>query len=721
MGLSYVVLLALLSSVCPTRSLLVGRPPGDNSRRTSSPPRVVYRADKIHPIDLELQNGFLPRGLDGSRPNAASLDFSLYNHVLGTPTGSSTSTSAFVATSKSEMAARRILSLSLSDVGFIYHIHVTSNFYDVEGSLGGYYMHTSEEEVAALGRIKFTQVLGWIEFRQGVEQPFVKNSKYKGNIFDAEVWAGTEYRLAGFPENHAAWKREPWKSVKEGEPLQIPCSPRSWKRHISCDLVHTAADKETALQGDVLKLFTKVDAKAETLFVELASKFGLMARASVSWRMSLPEVRERFKKSGRYLPIQQVTTWTRGGIAATATGELLYNTMVSGMQKMSDLDRAAVLTSILPGVGCSFQAFAAEARGKLDFTDVMFCMAADVLMIQGLGLPFLAVDALRSIRKKYLESKMPSPSEMQKLRDEGWQKYQASMIAFIRSMDFIILVNNHFMAEMAGVMFEAAEALTRLHVIKQDALKGAKSREEEANFLRLYWKRESILRSSLSSQAWQRHERMKSELPQIIKRSLENQAKEFNRVFIKKFEHDVKTNKYESWAPWGITTAKLERNADAIVRHLQDSQPATPNVGEIVHRVHGKLAYLETPSFCTEYRPDGGITFRCGDPSDGDNHMRGSADCKDEACTVYRPPPYQNGCELGYLYNRREHKCRRLSPSSPRDSAQRQLARPVRNLHQPPCTEYRADGGINFHCGGPTDGDMYQKKKGGLDKYQVGR
>ncbi|PHH75227.1 putative enterotoxin [Ophiocordyceps camponoti-rufipedis] len=671
-------------------------------------------------MDLELQNGFLPRGLSEGRPHPPPPDLSLYNHVLGTPTGSSPSNSGFVATSKSDRAVRRILSLSLSDVGFIYHIHVSPNFYDVQGSLGGYYMRTSEEEVAALGRIAFGQVLGWIEFRQGVEQPFVKNSKYQHDVFDEQIWGGIEHRLAGFADNHAAWKQEPWKSARRREPFKIPCIAGR-KRGLTCDLALKWPDGPANLGENVMKMVKEVETQAEKLFIEFSSKFGLVQRASVDWRMSLPEVRERFKKSRRsvYPSLQNMAAWSRGGLAVTATGQLLYETVSIGTKKMSDLDRAAVLTSILPGVGCSFQAFAAEARGNKDATDVFLCVAADVLMVQGLGLPLLAIDALRSIRKKYLESKMPSAAEMRKLRDEGWTGYQQTMFAFIRSKDFRVMISNQFLAEMAGVMFEAAEALSRLHVIKRHALANlanGHSFEEEATILTTFWKEENLLRSNLSSQAWQRHDRLKGELPHVIKTSLENQAKEFNQIFIDNFEYDVKTNKYEPWAPWGITTGKLERKARAIVDYLKNSQPGTPNLGEIKDRVHNRLTYLETPSFCTEYRPDGGITFRCGDPSDGDNYAQGSAYCDNEACSAYRPPRSQRACETGYSYDERDNRCRRgespvfksvaFSGVSARKPAR---SKKTRTLASSSCVKYRADGGVDFYCFGPSDGDTYSR------------
>ncbi|RCI08395.1 putative heat-labile enterotoxin [Ophiocordyceps polyrhachis-furcata BCC 54312] len=662
------------------------------------PPRTVYRADRIHPMDLELQGGFIPRGMDGSGHNRLSLDFSLYNHVLGTGTGSSKSNSAFVATSKTERAARRMLSLTSNGVGFIYTIHVTSNFYDVEGTLGFYYMHTTEQEVAALGRVQFSQVVGWTEFRQGVEQPFVKNQKYDHKLFDTEEWAGTEYRIAGFPDNHVAWKQEPWKSARESGPsLDLPCSspPTSRKRQMmKCDFLLQPQPKPEARA--LLGWEWEVDAEAEKLFAEFASKFGLMTRAAVSWHMTLPELRERFRRSSHRvssLKSHRVRWWSRGmaAVNAAVSGQSIFEVAASGTKMMSVLDRASIIMSILPGIGCSFQAWADEAHGKVDPSDIMLCVAADLLMVNGLGLPLIALMSLRSIRTKYLDSKMPTPAEMRQLRDKGWESYQESMMNFLKSPDFIAMSRNHFMAEMAGVMFEAAEALSRLRLMKREALsKPRRSFEEKRETRAAFDQSESALRSNLSAQAWERHDRLKSELPLIIKTSLRRQASEFNEIFIGKFEDDVEDNRYEPWANWGLTTVDLEMHAQAMVWHLRRSLPATPELGEIQHRVHEALTYLETPSLCTEYRPNGAIVFHCGDPSDGDNYGRGRVRSGDEA--VYRPPKYQSGCN---------------------DTRERKGHHHLSSLHSveqspPPCTERRGDGGVNFNCGGPSDGESYR-------------
>ncbi|KAK2609215.1 hypothetical protein QQS21_002297 [Conoideocrella luteorostrata] len=172
-------------------------------------PTIVYRADRLSPDDLKLQRKFLPRGEDGTRPNQLAPSISLYNHVSGTVTGTSRHDSGYVSTTTSLAFARRFLQLILGGRGYIYRIHVSGNFVDAAASLRQFYIHTDEAEFAALGGIHYTQVLGWTEFRQGVERTEVCNRDYDRR-FDLMRASGGQPQLAGFPPNHRAWALDPW-------------------------------------------------------------------------------------------------------------------------------------------------------------------------------------------------------------------------------------------------------------------------------------------------------------------------------------------------------------------------------------------------------------------------------------------------------------------------------------------------------------------------------
>ncbi|PHH80114.1 putative enterotoxin [Ophiocordyceps camponoti-rufipedis] len=194
-------------------------------------PSVVYRADMLSPEDLKLQGRFLPRGIDGTRARQTETmpTISLFDHVRGLPSGTSRFDSGYVSTTTSIAFARRFLHTTLGSQGYIYKMHVSPNFIDTAQTLGQFYAQSDESEVSVLGGPLYSQVLSWIEFRQGVEQPETSNPDYDSFKFDEAVWGGVQYQLAGFPEQHVAWKLDPWRRYSDCElvpHLVESCRPR---------------------------------------------------------------------------------------------------------------------------------------------------------------------------------------------------------------------------------------------------------------------------------------------------------------------------------------------------------------------------------------------------------------------------------------------------------------------------------------------------------------
>ncbi|PFH62342.1 putative enterotoxin [Ophiocordyceps unilateralis] len=192
-------------------------------------PSYVYRADMLSPEHLKLQGRFFPRGMDGTRPSQtlASPKISLFDHVRGLPSGTSRFDSGYVSTTRSIDFARRFLHTSLGSQGYIYKMHVSPNFIDTAHTLGQFYAQSEEQEVSVLGGPLYSQVLSWIEFRQGVEQPEKPNPDYDSSKFDDAVWGGVQYQLAGFPDDHVAWKIEPWRRYSDCGLSDVErCKPR---------------------------------------------------------------------------------------------------------------------------------------------------------------------------------------------------------------------------------------------------------------------------------------------------------------------------------------------------------------------------------------------------------------------------------------------------------------------------------------------------------------
>ncbi|ATO57321.1 enterotoxin A family protein [Bartonella sp. 1-1C] len=188
--------------------------------------RIVYRAAMDTPKDLKAAGGFFPRGMDRTRPNQPPPDISLWNHVNGTGTGMARHDSGYVSTTVNRNLAIRWVSSYLNHNGYVYHIHTTPNFIDVNGTLGRYSPHSPEQEMAALGVIHWTQIIGWERVSGGTVGRFVRNPDYRERIYSGFSSGGTQPQLAGFPDNHQAWGQEPWSSYANCE-LKSTCTPKN--------------------------------------------------------------------------------------------------------------------------------------------------------------------------------------------------------------------------------------------------------------------------------------------------------------------------------------------------------------------------------------------------------------------------------------------------------------------------------------------------------------
>ncbi|RDA94228.1 putative heat-labile enterotoxin [Ophiocordyceps camponoti-saundersi (nom. inval.)] len=185
----------------------------------SSRPSIVYRADSRPPSEIRKSGGFWPAGM--TRGNFLQLpqNTSLVNHISGDDRWTSGNESGYVSTTRSfEVAVEILLRNHLVPDGFIYEIHATPNFIDVEASLLNFHQGRKEEEFAALGGIQFYQVVAW---RQVAMAPTrsgyynvrrTVNEEYRSGYFDGATAGGSQPQLAGFAADHIVFRErlEPW-------------------------------------------------------------------------------------------------------------------------------------------------------------------------------------------------------------------------------------------------------------------------------------------------------------------------------------------------------------------------------------------------------------------------------------------------------------------------------------------------------------------------------
>lgn len=178
--------------------------------RVIDPHQIVYRAALQGPDEVLADGGFLPRGMDGTRPHQPPVNISLYNHVGGTGTGMSRHDSGYVSTTRSRDFALRFVQHRLGGTGWVYAIHVTPNMINAAETLGTFYPHPEERELAALGGIRADQIIGWTRITAGVQGREVRHSGFNYRRYAGMTDGGDAPQLAGFPNNHPAWRNPPW-------------------------------------------------------------------------------------------------------------------------------------------------------------------------------------------------------------------------------------------------------------------------------------------------------------------------------------------------------------------------------------------------------------------------------------------------------------------------------------------------------------------------------
>ncbi|TDZ24179.1 Heat-labile enterotoxin IIA, A chain [Colletotrichum orbiculare MAFF 240422] len=152
----------------------------------------VFRGDVRSPEEIRAAGGFLPKGQTTFDDHQG--DRSLYNHAKGIG-AKSTDEDAYVSTSASELVTTTFV--YFEPIAYIYKIHVTPNMIDTVGTLGKY-SFDEEAEFAALGGIKFGQIVSWKHWKSKKLGKKVRNIYYnKGPL--SVLWMRNHKSLVKHP------------------------------------------------------------------------------------------------------------------------------------------------------------------------------------------------------------------------------------------------------------------------------------------------------------------------------------------------------------------------------------------------------------------------------------------------------------------------------------------------------------------------------------------
>ncbi|MEB6310532.1 enterotoxin A family protein [Escherichia coli] len=200
----------------------------------------LYRADSRTPEDVENSGGILSRGQSESYERGTPININLFDHATGAPSGNTRYDDGYVSTTRTLSGAHNIGQNMFGGINeyYIYVIVGAPNMFDVNGVLRRYSPHPYEQEVAALGGIPLSQIVGWYRVSFGaIEGGMIRNPNYRGGLFRGLSIAPNSdgYRLAGFPDGHPAWRQEPWRNY-------APAQCFSELRSIGCsDIIDTVS------------------------------------------------------------------------------------------------------------------------------------------------------------------------------------------------------------------------------------------------------------------------------------------------------------------------------------------------------------------------------------------------------------------------------------------------------------------------------------------------
>ncbi|KID95401.1 Heat Labile Enterotoxin Type Iib, partial [Metarhizium majus ARSEF 297] len=176
-----------------------------------------------------------------------------------------------------------------------------------------------------------------------------------------------------------------------------------------------------------------------------------------------------------------------GGALAIA-GLALYGKAVADVfsSDASVLDKAAVVTSILPGIGCAVRLAADQVeRGRADAAHTALCFAEDALLVAGfweIALAMQVSDALGTwIRAENERSKFWDGDVLAQKGGEGWDR----LLAHLKGDDFLANATTQFATYQILTLFQASQLTGDLHaahrVLSENATSPAAARDQGAD------------------------------------------------------------------------------------------------------------------------------------------------------------------------------------------------------------------------------------------------
>lgn len=370
-----------------------------------------------------------------------------------------------------------------------------------------------------MGSIPNDQIIGWFTVTKDVKKQvletinslggaepaantphFTPNEKYVKvkEKYASGTPSGARYDLAGFPDHHEVWKSDTadfWKPYQtkpaaetladfiEGElgdhayaakirspktaPPPLPPLPWCKRDGKGCGKdpkTKNPRPTEEKVGSSEAELVEIAERNSKEQFDGFLREYGHEPVAKFQGELH-PELNGRlgkFREVPRVDKIRGIASKVGHG-ALGAGGLALYGAQVveALTSDASVLDKAAVVTSIIPFIGCTVQAADDAQRGGLDAAHTTLCYAEDALTVIGLWEVAVVLQVFESavnvIKAIDEQEKLYDGVVFRKKRIEGWNNKVDDVDKLVASDDFVKNVTSRFASYQVGVLFQASQ------------------------------------------------------------------------------------------------------------------------------------------------------------------------------------------------------------------------------------------------------------------------
>ncbi|WP_429325030.1 enterotoxin A family protein [Paraburkholderia sp. GAS348] len=162
-------------------------------------PMALYRPSIVTPAELKKLGRF-----SAEQTPLGKVNLDLHNFDVAT-NPSVIDGAGYLGTFRKLETAQQNPALVDAKNGYVYAVAPTPNMVDVNASLSANARNPDTGEVAAMGRIDYTQIRGWQKMENGKLGKFTANPDYRWDVYDQTRTAGAQPQLSRFAADNPAW------------------------------------------------------------------------------------------------------------------------------------------------------------------------------------------------------------------------------------------------------------------------------------------------------------------------------------------------------------------------------------------------------------------------------------------------------------------------------------------------------------------------------------